>query len=104
MADCSRAMEPTGESPSLGDGQAPPAPSPPGTEGFVSRGPGGSRRAQTLRWRGPERDGILSAPTLRGWGLRSCGATGGRALPEGERGAGGIGPCPGRAARGKVHP
>lgn len=74
-----------------------PQPSPADAGGlwFVSRGPGGGAGGRRpCHGGGQGRDGVLSAPTLRCWELRSCGAGGDRALPEaGEGGAEGIGRC-----------
>lgn len=74
------------EPPSLGGWASPGAPSPAGPGGlwFVSRVLAGGRRAQSCDGEGQQRDGILSAPALRGWG-------------SGPAGREGIGPCPRRA-------
>lgn len=73
-----------------------PSPADAGGLWFVSRGPGGGAGGRRpCHGGGQGRDGVLSAPTLRCWELRSCGAGGDRALPEaGEGGAEGIGRCP----------
>lgn len=76
------------EAPSLREGGHLPAPLLQPVPGALvrERGPAGGRRAQSCRGEGQDRDGILSAPALRGWGIGSCGARGDGALPEGGRG------------------